>query len=163
LAYPYSPRLLRQLLHQEISCTNLELLATEGCQKLIKSAKKATSKKEAKLARKVKSVNKSQILKNLCQYKSLPIGSKTTRRVDQWSHQHTSGCKIDQPSQQFYWCKIVWRCGHFCKIDKGILTNPPLSSKRSDQIKVRRKKSKLGRKSRTQIKKHLLNRVRTLA
>ena len=54
----------------------------------------------------------------------LPIGSKTTRRIDQRSHQHTQGRKIDQRSQQFYLYKRVWSCGHFCKIEKRILTKP---------------------------------------
>ena len=38
--------------------------------------------------------------------KLLPIGSKITHRVVQWSHQHTQGSKIDQRSQQFYLCKL---------------------------------------------------------
>lgn len=54
----------------------------------------------------------------------LPIGSKITRRVDQWSHQHTQGSKIDQRSQQFHLYKLLGSCGLFCNIDKGILTKP---------------------------------------
>ena len=54
----------------------------------------------------------------------LPIGSKITRRVDQWSHQHTQGSKIDQRSQQFHLYKLLGSCGLFCNKDKGIITQP---------------------------------------
>ena len=68
--------------------------------------------------------------------KLLPIGSKITRRVDQWSHQHTQGSKIDQRSQQFHLYKLLGSCGLFCNKDKGIITQPAGScQKRSDQIK----------------------------
>ena len=66
----------------------------------------------------------------------LPIGSKITRRVDQWSHQHTQGSKIDQRSQQFHLYKLLGSGGLFCNKDKGIITQPAGScQKRSDQIK----------------------------